>query len=155
MDQKFKTIIKHSKSQQKDSYFDSAVQLLDSQSWLVLTLHTGISASNSFHSTFIASLTDYGHRMRVFFQVFQIFWPFEQIGQISFEVFQGTLGSTMCSNFVPVYPYSMFLHYLLFSFQKAKIFIHFTGFSIWDWDWDLGCREYQIQSSCVRSPWHP
>ena len=34
---------------------------------------------------------------------------------------------------------------VFFSFQKAKVFIHFTGFSIWDWDWDqdqdwdLGC----------------
>ena len=30
--------------------------------------------------------------------------------------------------------------------QKAKVFIHFTGFSIWDWDrdMDLGCREFEI-----------
>ena len=24
--------------------------------------------------------------------------------------------------------------------EKAKIFIHFTGFSIWDWDMILGCK---------------
>ena len=26
--------------------------------------------------------------------------------------------------------------------QKAKVFIHFTGFSIWDWDRVLCCKEF-------------
>ena len=36
--------------------------------------------------------------------------------------------------------------------QTAKSFIHFTGFSIWDWDTVLGCREFEIYLSCVHSP---
>ena len=31
-----------------------------------------------------------------------------------------------------------------FILQKAKIFIHFTGFSIWDWDMDLSYIEFEI-----------
>ena len=49
---------------------------------------------------------------------------------------------------------STILHFsAIFSSKKAKIFILFTGFPIWDWDIDLGCREFVIQSSCVHSPW--
>ena len=50
----------------------------------------------------------------------QIFWPIGQIGQKSCEVF--------------------FL-------QKVKSFIHFTRFSILDWDiGDMGCNEFDIYS---------
>ena len=49
---------------------------------------------------------------------------------------------------------STILHFsAIFSSKKAKIFILFTGFPIWDWDIDVGCREFVIQSSCVHSPW--
>ena len=36
--------------------------------------------------------------------------------------------------------------------QKGKIFIHFTGFSIWNWDMDLGCRAFGIESPCLWNP---
>ena len=39
-----------------------------------------------------------------------------------------------------------------FFLQAVNIFIHFTGFSIWDWDMVLSCREFGIQSSYVCSP---
>ena len=75
--------------------------------------------------------TYYGHPMRAFFQIFQISWLIGQIGRISFEVFQGIFGSTICSNFVTVYTQSVILH--------------LTGFSIQDWHMFLGCTEFGIQ----------
>ena len=49
-----------------------------------------------------------------FFQISQMFWPIGQIGRRSFEVFQGILGSTICSLCVP----SLLSHFFL---QKTKI----------------------------------
>ena len=54
------------------------------------------------------------------------------------------MASPLCSNFS---------HLFLMVQVVCKIFIHFSGFSIWDWDMDWGCREFEIQPSCVRSPW--
>ena len=34
---------------------------------------------------------------------------------------------------------------------KNRILRHSKGKSIWDWDMNLGCREFEIYSSCVRS----
>ena len=44
---------------------------------------------------------------------------------------RGFLGNTHCSYF------ALISHFFL---QKAKTFIHFTGFSIWEWEMDLGFR---------------
>ena len=41
-------------------------------------------------------------------------------------------------------PSSRFCITQTFFLQKAMIFIHFIGFSILDWDMDLGCSEFEI-----------
>ena len=55
--------------------------------------------------------TNQEHPIRVFFQISQIFWPIGHIGCINCEIFQGTLGRTIRSNFVTLYPQSEILHH--------------------------------------------
>ena len=74
----------------------------------------------------------------------QKIWPIEQIGYISFEVFLVVV--SIYSKFVASYPLFMIFQISTqpFFLQKAKIFIHFTGFSTWDSDMELGCRKFGI-----------
>ena len=103
---------------------------------------------------------DYGQPMTVFFKCPK--YKFLSIGQISpknFEILQCIFGSLLkiCHCVSLVHDFALLTQ--PFFFQKARIFIHlqdfytFTGFSILVWDMDLGSRELEIQSSCVRSPW--
>ena len=45
------------------------------------------------------------------------------------------------------------VHNFIFLPQKGKIFIHFIGFSIWDWNMDLGAEnlgsDHHVKSSDV------
>ena len=45
------------------------------------------------------------------------------------------------------------LWFCITKLQKTKVFIDFTWFSICVWDMVLDCREFEIQSSCLRSLW--
>ena len=104
------------------------------------------------HVIWMPQNTDYGHPMRAFFfkyisQIFLANWA-DQLNNL-----WGILGyfgwycllkfchcvSISCPWFGITEPF--------FS-AKSLIFIHFTGFSIWDWDmdWDmdLGCRKFEI-----------
>ena len=70
----------------------------------------------------------------MFNQVFRVLllttiWFPKYFGQISGE---GIFWSTICSKFGSVYFHFIILHLTIL--QKAKIFMHFTGYFIWVWD---------------------
>ena len=92
-------------------------------------------------------------QQELFFQVSQIFWPIGQIGQIILWGIFGIFGNIFSTHIVTV---SLVLDFPLFShyfYKKLMFYWHFKGISIWAWDMILECKELEIWSSCVRSPW--
>ena len=72
------------------------------------------------------------------------FYTSQMFGRISCEVFYGIFGRTLLKFFHCVFLVRDFALLIFFFLQKVKIFIHFTGFSIWVSVMDLGCRDFGI-----------
>ena len=82
--------------------------------------------------------------MKAFFKNIQIIGRFGQMGRINcgvFGVFPAELSPHNLSSFS--------INQSLFLLRFLR---HLKGIFIWDWDMNLGCKELDIQPSCVRSP---
>ena len=92
-----------------------------------------------------------------FFQISQIFWLIVPIcrmllwGIYSFRLFLAAFSVHILSLCFPT-PW-FFINKSFFSTEKTSFLELFKGISIWVCDMILGCKELEIRSSCVRSPW--
>ena len=94
--------------------------------------------------------TEYGRQIRTskLSQIFRLIWA------DLLKMLWGICWIFSCiiiTNFVTVHDFALISYFLI---QKTKLFKHFKGAYIWVWViYYLGCKEFGINTSCVRSLW--